>query len=86
MIIEIKVPTVGESISEVTIAKWLKKDGDIVKQDEVLCEMESEKATFELNAEKPGVSEDTGSRRRHPEDRGCGLYYRHRRRRQRSPA
>jgi 2-oxoglutarate dehydrogenase E2 component (dihydrolipoamide succinyltransferase) len=55
MIIEIKVPTVGESISEVTIAKWLKKDGDIVKQDEVLCEMESEKATFELNAEKPGV-------------------------------
>lgn len=55
MIIEIKVPTVGESISEVSIAKWLKKDGDIVKQDEVLCEMESEKATFELNAEKPGV-------------------------------
>ncbi|RPD42658.1 2-oxoglutarate dehydrogenase complex dihydrolipoyllysine-residue succinyltransferase [Chitinophaga barathri] len=55
MIIEIKVPTVGESISEVSIAKWLKKDGDIVKQDEVLCEMESEKATFELNAEKAGV-------------------------------
>ncbi|MGX5817786.1 2-oxoglutarate dehydrogenase complex dihydrolipoyllysine-residue succinyltransferase [Chitinophaga lutea] len=55
MIIEIKVPTVGESISEVTIAKWLKKDGDFVQQDEVLCEMESEKATFELNAEKPGV-------------------------------
>lgn len=55
MIIEIKVPTVGESISEVSIAKWLKKDGDFVQQDEVLCEMESEKATFELNAEKPGV-------------------------------
>lgn len=55
MIIEIKVPTVGESISEVTIAKWLKKDGDYVKQDEVLCELESEKATFELNAEKAGV-------------------------------
>lgn len=55
MIIEIKVPTVGESISEVTIAKWLKKDGDYVQQDEILCEMESEKATFELNAEKPGV-------------------------------
>ncbi|PUZ29344.1 dihydrolipoamide succinyltransferase [Chitinophaga parva] len=54
MIIEIKVPTVGESISEVTIAKWLKKDGDYVKQDEVLCELESEKATFELNAEKAG--------------------------------
>lgn len=55
MIIEIKVPTVGESISEVTLAKWLRKDGDVVKQDEVLCEMESEKATFELNAEKAGV-------------------------------
>ena len=55
MAIEIKVPTVGESISEVTIAKWLKKDGDYVQQDEVICEMESEKATFELNAEKAGV-------------------------------
>lgn len=55
MVIEIKVPTVGESISEVTIAKWLKKDGDFVQQDEVLCEMESEKATFELNAEKAGI-------------------------------
>lgn len=54
MQIEIKVPTVGESISEVTLAKWLKKDGDIVEQDEMLCELESEKATFELNAEKPG--------------------------------
>jgi 2-oxoglutarate dehydrogenase E2 component (dihydrolipoamide succinyltransferase) len=55
MAIEIKVPTVGESISEVTIAKWLKKDGDYVQQDEVICEMESEKATFELNAEKAGL-------------------------------
>lgn len=55
MAIEIKVPTVGESISEVTIAKWLKKDGDYVQQDEVICELESEKATFELNAEKAGV-------------------------------
>ncbi|PUZ27356.1 2-oxoglutarate dehydrogenase E2 component [Chitinophaga costaii] len=54
MSIEIKVPTVGESISEVTIAKWLKKEGDYVQQDEVLCELESEKATFELNAEKAG--------------------------------
>jgi 2-oxoglutarate dehydrogenase E2 component (dihydrolipoamide succinyltransferase) len=54
MQIEIKVPTVGESINEVTLAKWLKKDGDTVEQDEMLCELESEKATFELNAEKPG--------------------------------
>jgi len=54
MLLEIKVPTVGESISEVTISNWLVKDGDYVKQDQVLCEMESDKATFELNAEKAG--------------------------------
>jgi 2-oxoglutarate dehydrogenase E2 component (dihydrolipoamide succinyltransferase) len=55
MAIEIKVPVVGESISEVTIAKWLKSDSDFVEMDEVICEMESEKATFELNAEIPGI-------------------------------
>ncbi|MBA3828471.1 MAG: 2-oxoglutarate dehydrogenase complex dihydrolipoyllysine-residue succinyltransferase [Taibaiella sp.] len=53
--IEIKVPTVGESISEVTLVKWLKKDGDYVNRDELLCELESEKATFELNAEQAGI-------------------------------
>ena len=53
--IEIKVPTVGESISEVTLVKWLKKDGDYVQRDELLCELESEKATFELNAEQAGT-------------------------------
>ena len=53
--IDIKVPTVGESISEVTLVKWIKKDGDYVNRDEVICELESEKATFELNAEQAGV-------------------------------
>jgi 2-oxoglutarate dehydrogenase E2 component (dihydrolipoamide succinyltransferase) len=53
--IDIKVPTVGESISEVTLLKWNKKDGDYVERDEVIAEMESEKATFEVNAEKAGV-------------------------------
>lgn len=53
--IEIKVPTVGESISEVTLLKWLKKDGEYVKRDEVIAELESEKATFEVNAEQAGV-------------------------------
>lgn len=53
--IEIKVPTVGESISEVTLLKWLKSDGDYVEQDEVIAELESEKATFEVNAEKAGL-------------------------------
>jgi 2-oxoglutarate dehydrogenase E2 component (dihydrolipoamide succinyltransferase) len=55
MAIEMKVPPVGESITEVTIATWNKKDGDLVKMDEVLCELESDKATFELPAEAEGV-------------------------------
>ena len=55
MAIEMKVPPVGESITEVTIATWTKKDGDVVKMDEVLCELESDKATFELPAEAEGV-------------------------------
>ena len=53
--IDIKVPTVGESISEVTLLKWLKKDGEYVERDEVIAELESEKATFEVNAEQAGV-------------------------------
>jgi 2-oxoglutarate dehydrogenase E2 component (dihydrolipoamide succinyltransferase) len=53
--IQVKVPTVGESISEVTIANWLKKDGDAVKVDEVIAELESDKATFELTAQNEGV-------------------------------
>ena len=58
--IDIKVPTVGESISEVTLVKWLKKDGDYVNRDEVIAEMESEKATFEVNAEKAGLLRQVG--------------------------
>jgi 2-oxoglutarate dehydrogenase E2 component (dihydrolipoamide succinyltransferase) len=54
MSLEIKVPEVGESITEVTIATWLKKDGDFVEQDEIIAELESDKATFELPAEKSG--------------------------------
>src|SRR4030095_5844633 len=53
--IQIKVPAVGESISEVTLLKWLKKDGDFVNRDEVIAELESEKATFEVNAEQSGI-------------------------------
>ncbi len=53
--IEIKVPTVGESISEVTLLKWTKQEGEWVERDEVIAELESEKATFEVNAEKAGV-------------------------------
>src|SRR4249920_2147792 len=53
--IEIKVPSVGESINEVTLLKWLKKDGEYVDRDDVIAELESEKATFEVNAEQSGV-------------------------------
>jgi 2-oxoglutarate dehydrogenase E2 component (dihydrolipoamide succinyltransferase) len=58
--IDIKVPTVGESINEVTLVKWLKNDGDYVDRDEVIAELESEKATFEVNAEKAGVLKTVG--------------------------
>ena len=54
MLVEIKVPVVGESINEVTLAKWHKQSGDYVLMDELICELESDKATFELNAEKAG--------------------------------
>lgn len=56
-VIEVKVPAVGESISEVTVSVWNKKSGDVVKLDEVICELESDKATFELPAEAAGVLE-----------------------------
>ena len=54
-VIEMNVPAVGESVTEVTIASWSKKDGDQVALDEVLCELESDKATFELPAEAAGT-------------------------------
>ncbi len=55
MSLEIKIPSVGESITEVTIGQWFKKEGDYVEMDEVICELESDKAAFELNAEAAGV-------------------------------
>jgi len=55
MSLAIKVPTVGESITEVTLSSWKKKDGDHVEMDEVIAELESDKATFELTAEKAGT-------------------------------
>ncbi|MBT1687403.1 2-oxoglutarate dehydrogenase complex dihydrolipoyllysine-residue succinyltransferase [Dawidia soli] len=55
MALQIKVPAVGESITEVTIANWLKKDGEAVQADEIIAELESDKATFELRAESAGV-------------------------------
>ncbi len=53
--IDIKVPVVGESINEVTLLKWTKPEGSWVERDEVIAELESEKATFEINAEQSGI-------------------------------
>ncbi len=58
--VDIKVPAVGESISEVTLVKWLKQDGEYVDRDEVIAELESEKATFEVNAEQAGALKTVG--------------------------
>jgi len=55
MIAEQKVPSPGESISEVVIARWLKKDGDYVEKDDELCEIDSDKATLTVNATEAGT-------------------------------
>ena len=52
---KILVPTLGESVSEATVAKWLKKQGDDVSKDEVLVELETDKATLEVYAQSNGV-------------------------------
>ena len=52
---DIRVPTLGESVSEATIGKWFKKPGDAVKADEPLCELETDKVTLEVNAPTSGV-------------------------------
>ena len=55
MALDITIPTVGESITEVTIGSWLKQDGDWVEKDEILCSLESDKAELELPAENAGT-------------------------------
>ncbi len=54
-IVEMKVPSPGESITEVVIARWLKKDGDYVEKDEEVAEVDSDKATLTINAEEAGA-------------------------------
>ena len=55
MKLDIKVPSPGESISEVEIADWLVKDGDFVEKDQPIAEMDSDKATLEIPAEESGI-------------------------------
>ena len=52
---EIRIPEVGESVREALLAKWFKKSGDLVKRDEPLCEIETDKITLDLNADLSGV-------------------------------
>jgi 2-oxoglutarate dehydrogenase E2 component (dihydrolipoamide succinyltransferase) len=52
---EIRVPELGESITEATIAQWYKKPGDAVAVDEPLCELETDKVTIEVPAQSAGV-------------------------------
>ncbi len=55
MAIEVRVPTLGESVSEATVATWFKKVGDTVAQDEMLCELETDKVTVEVHAPTAGT-------------------------------
>jgi 2-oxoglutarate dehydrogenase E2 component (dihydrolipoamide succinyltransferase) len=55
MAVEIKVPALGESVTEATVAKWLVKTGDLVKIDQPLCELETDKVTVEVNATVAGA-------------------------------
>ena len=54
-LVELKLPTIGESITEVTLSQWLKEEGDYVALDEPICEFESDKATLEFPAEVAGI-------------------------------
>lgn len=58
MTVEIKVPTLGESVTEATVAKWFKKPGDAVALDEAVCELETDKVTIEVNAPVAGALKD----------------------------
>ncbi|MDE2017172.1 MAG: dihydrolipoamide succinyltransferase, partial [Hyphomicrobiales bacterium] len=58
---DIIVPTLGESVSEATVAKWLKKKGEVVSADEPIVELETDKVTLEVNAPASGVIEDVAA-------------------------
>ena len=53
--LEVKVPNLAESITEVTLAQWLVEDGEYIEMDQAICEMETDKASQELYAEKAGI-------------------------------
>ncbi len=55
MVTEVKVPALGESVTEATVAKWMKAVGEAVAADEPLVELETDKVTLEINAPAAGV-------------------------------
>ncbi|KGM31318.1 biotin/lipoyl-containing protein, partial [Inquilinus limosus] len=61
MSVEIKVPALGESVTEATVARWLKKPGEAVAMDEPLVELETDKVTLEVNATAAGVLESVAA-------------------------
>ena len=69
--IEIKVPSPGESITEVEIANWLVESGDYVEKDQEICEIDSDKATLTINAEESGEINILVNSRR---DGSCGFH------------
>ncbi len=58
MSIEVRVPTLGESVTEATVATWFKKPGDTVAVDEMLCELETDKVTVEVPSPAAGTLGD----------------------------
>src|ERR671926_1974427 len=62
MATEIRVPTLGESVTEATIGRWFKKPGDPVKADEPLVELETDKVTLEVNAPAAGTLGDIAAK------------------------
>ena len=70
MTVEIKVPTLGESVSEATVAKWFKQPGEAVAKDEAVCELETDKVTIEVNSPEAGALKEIVAAEGHPGCRG----------------
>ncbi len=75
MLLEMKIPSPGESISEVEIAEWTVEDGDYVEKDQTIAEIDSDKATLELPAEDNGVIKILVEAWRSCRCRGYSMHY-----------
>ena len=75
MVIEIKVPSVGESVTEALLAQWFKNDGDPVKKDEPLFVIETDKVTLEVVAEEDGVLTISGVKKTKKEEESANCIW-----------